>query len=150
MRCEPHDIVKIVCDENQGHIECPSQRFNLTLESAADGTVHGRKRLVEQQHCWLTGQCSRECDALTLAARQFVWPSIRAFGQMHAVQQLRRLALAFGARPMARLVERTIKKPLSELLLFGDLAAGSTVLVKKVGDGLVLEAQDSTRREPEA
>ncbi len=29
---------------------------------------------------------------------------------------------AFGARPMARLVERTIKKPLSELLLFGDLA----------------------------
>ena len=51
---------------------------------------------------------------------------------------------------MARLVERTIKKPLSELLLFGDLAAGSTVLVKKVEDGLVLEAQDSTRREPEA
>ena len=31
---------------------------------------------------------------------------------------------------MARLVERTIKKPLSELLLFGDLAAGSTVLVR--------------------
>jgi ATP-dependent Clp protease ATP-binding subunit ClpA len=57
---------------------------------------------------------------------------------------------AFGARPMARLVERTIKKPLSELLLFGELAAGSTVLVKNVADGLVLEAQDPTRREPEA
>jgi ATP-dependent Clp protease ATP-binding subunit ClpA len=56
---------------------------------------------------------------------------------------------AFGARPMARLVERTIKKPLSELLLFGELAAGSTVLVKNVADGLVLEAQDPTRREPE-
>jgi ATP-dependent Clp protease ATP-binding subunit ClpA len=33
---------------------------------------------------------------------------------------------AFGARPMARLIERVIKKPLSELLLFGSLAAGGT------------------------
>jgi ATP-dependent Clp protease ATP-binding subunit ClpA len=48
---------------------------------------------------------------------------------------------AFGARPMARLVERTIKKPLSELLLFGDLAAGSTVLVKREADGLTLEPE---------
>ena len=31
---------------------------------------------------------------------------------------------AFGARPMARLVERTIKKPLSELLLFGERRGG--------------------------
>ena len=46
---------------------------------------------------------------------------------------------AFGARPMARLVERTIKKPLSELLLFGDLAAGSTVLVVRDGDELKLQ-----------
>ena len=28
---------------------------------------------------------------------------------------------AFGARPMARLIERVIKKPLSEVLLFGSL-----------------------------
>ena len=48
---------------------------------------------------------------------------------------------AFGARPMARLVERTIKKPLSELLLFGDLAAGSTVLVKREDDALTLAPQ---------
>ena len=39
---------------------------------------------------------------------------------------------------MARLVERMIKKPLSELLLFGDLAAGSTVRVVREGDGLKL------------
>jgi ATP-dependent Clp protease ATP-binding subunit ClpA len=47
---------------------------------------------------------------------------------------------AFGARPMARLVERTIKKPLSELLLFGTVEAGSTVLVTRKDDGLALEA----------
>jgi ATP-dependent Clp protease ATP-binding subunit ClpA len=46
---------------------------------------------------------------------------------------------AFGARPMARLVERTIKKPLSELLLFGDLTAGSTVQVVRGADGIALE-----------
>jgi ATP-dependent Clp protease ATP-binding subunit ClpA len=37
---------------------------------------------------------------------------------------------AFGARPMARLIERVIKKPLSEMLLFGSLAdAGGDVRV---------------------
>jgi hypothetical protein len=42
---------------------------------------------------------------------------------------------------MARLVERTIKKPLSELLLFGDLAAGATVNVVRDGEILRLEPQ---------
>ena len=46
---------------------------------------------------------------------------------------------AFGARPMARLIERTIKKPLSEMLLFGNLDAAATVLVTRTDDGLALE-----------
>ena len=37
---------------------------------------------------------------------------------------------AFGARPMARLVEKAIKKPLSELLLFGDVKDGGRILVE--------------------
>jgi len=36
---------------------------------------------------------------------------------------------AFGARPMARLIERVVKKPLSELLLFGSLVDGGAVRV---------------------
>jgi ATP-dependent Clp protease ATP-binding subunit ClpA len=43
---------------------------------------------------------------------------------------------AFGARPMARLIERVVKKPLSELLLFGDLAGGGTVRIV-VRDGAI-------------
>ena len=35
---------------------------------------------------------------------------------------------AFGARPMARLVERVVKKPLSEMLLFGSLSGGGGVV----------------------
>ena len=46
---------------------------------------------------------------------------------------------AFGARPMARLIERTIKKPLSEMLLFGNVEAGSTVRVVVNESGPVLE-----------
>ena len=34
---------------------------------------------------------------------------------------------AFGARPLARLIERVIKKPLSEMLLFGPLSDGGSV-----------------------
>ena len=52
---------------------------------------------------------------LTPAARS--WLAIKGFDR------------AFGARPMGRLVEKTIKKPLSDLLLFGTVKDGDRVLV---------------------
>ena len=45
---------------------------------------------------------------------------------------------AFGARPMARLIERVVKKPLSEMLLFGTLANGGTVQVALENDEIKL------------
>ena len=48
---------------------------------------------------------------MTPAAR--AWLAVKGFDR------------AFGARPMGRLIEKTIKKPLSELLLFGEVADGS-------------------------
>jgi len=45
----------------------------------------------------------------------------------------------FGARPMARLVETAIKRPLSEALLFENLKAGGKVVVDRGTDGLVLQ-----------
>jgi ATP-dependent Clp protease ATP-binding subunit ClpA len=45
---------------------------------------------------------------------------------------------AFGARPMARLVEKTIKRPLSEMLLFGNVNDGDRVLVDLEADALTL------------
>ena len=45
---------------------------------------------------------------------------------------------AFGARPMARLVEKSIKKPLSELLLFGDVKDGARVVVDIRDNAVVL------------
>jgi len=45
---------------------------------------------------------------------------------------------AFGARPMARLIDRVIKKPLSEMLLFGALGNGGTVRVAVENDEVAL------------
>jgi ATP-dependent Clp protease ATP-binding subunit ClpA len=56
---------------------------------------------------------------------------------------------AFGARPMARLVERVIKRPLSELLLFGSLAdGGREVRVIVDGDTLRLVIDDVGQSSP--
>ena len=46
---------------------------------------------------------------------------------------------AMGARPMARVIQDHIKKPLAEELLFGRLTKGGQVTVKCDGDGLTLE-----------
>ena len=42
-----------------------------------------------------------------------------------------------GARPMARLIQEKIKKPLAEDLLFGRLANGGHVKIDLVNDELV-------------
>ena len=48
-----------------------------------------------------------------------------------------------GARPMARIIQEHIKRPLAEELLFGTLIAGGHIRVRlaKSGDGLELESQ---------
>jgi ATP-dependent Clp protease ATP-binding subunit ClpA len=45
---------------------------------------------------------------------------------------------AFGARPMARLIERKVKKPLSEAMLFGALANGGSARIVMEGDEIRL------------
>jgi ATP-dependent Clp protease ATP-binding subunit ClpA len=46
---------------------------------------------------------------------------------------------AFGARPMARLVEDKVKRPLSESLLFGELASGGSARIELRDDTLVID-----------
>ncbi len=42
----------------------------------------------------------------------------------------------FGARPLARIIQEHVKKPLAEELLFGHLTKGGTVQVRREGDKL--------------
>ena len=53
---------------------------------------------------------------------------------------------AFGARPMARLIEHVIKQPLSEILLFDSLGNGGTVRVALEDDGIQLRCDGARER----
>jgi len=46
-----------------------------------------------------------------------------------------------GARPMARLMQEQIKRPLAEELLFGKLVAGGTVKIGVSADGQTLKLE---------
>jgi ATP-dependent Clp protease ATP-binding subunit ClpA len=47
-----------------------------------------------------------------------------------------------GARPMARLIQENVKKPLAEELLFGKLANGGHVILQMKDGKLYFETQD--------
>ena len=53
---------------------------------------------------------------------------------------------AFGARPMARVVETHLKKPLADALLFGELKHGGTAKVERKGEGLGLTTKAKSVR----
>ncbi|HCD64450.1 MAG TPA: ATP-dependent Clp protease ATP-binding subunit ClpA, partial [Alphaproteobacteria bacterium] len=53
---------------------------------------------------------------------------------------------AYGARPLSRLVQEQIKKPLADHLLFGDLEQGGVVEVSVVDDALQVSAAASGSR----
>jgi ATP-dependent Clp protease ATP-binding subunit ClpA len=50
-----------------------------------------------------------------------------------------------GARPMARVIQNHIKKPLANELLFGDLVAGGNVRIHVQGDTLAFDINGEPR-----
>jgi ATP-dependent Clp protease ATP-binding subunit ClpA len=54
-----------------------------------------------------------------------------------------------GARPMARVLQEHIKRPLAEELLFGTLAGGGTVMVTLAADGDSLKLDCRPANTPE-
>ncbi|MEE4120509.1 MAG: ATP-dependent chaperone ClpB, partial [Paracoccaceae bacterium] len=55
----------------------------------------------------------------------------------------------FGARPLKRVIQRSLQDPLAEMILAGDLAEGETVSVSAGADGLIIgDRVASTNRQP--
>jgi ATP-dependent Clp protease ATP-binding subunit ClpA len=54
-----------------------------------------------------------------------------------------------GARPMARVLQEHVKRPLAEELLFGRLTGGGSVLVTVAADGEALALDIRPARSPE-
>ncbi len=54
----------------------------------------------------------------------------------------------FGARPLARIIQEHIKRPLADELLFGKLSKGGTVVVKVADDKLTFETREAPPKPP--
>ncbi len=94
------------------------------------------KFILELENQLADREVTIELDALARA-----WLAERGFDEK------------FGARPLARVIQDHVKKPLAEELLFGKLAKGGAVRVKVVGGKLVFSypkprRKKSSRRVP--
>ena len=91
-------------------------RLDATVNFHALGTAE-IGRVVDKQIDELRSMVTSKGVSIDLTPEARAWLAEKGFDR------------AFGARPMARLIERVVKKPLSEALLFGSLAEGGIVRI---------------------
>jgi ATP-dependent Clp protease ATP-binding subunit ClpA len=97
-------------------------RLDATVTFSALGTPE-IERVVDKQIDELRAMVAAKQVTIDVTPEARAWLAEKGFDR------------AFGARPMARLIEQSVKKPLSESLLFGSLAEGGTVtLVVRDGE----------------
>jgi ATP-dependent Clp protease ATP-binding subunit ClpA len=101
-------------------------RLDATVTFKALGTAE-IERVVDKQIDELRVMVAPKGVTIEMEPGARTWLALKGFDR------------AFGARPMARLIERVVKKPLSEALLFGSLASGGTARVTVDNDDLQLK-----------
>ncbi len=105
-------------------------RLDATITFNALGSAE-IERVVERQLDELRVLVTARGVTLDVEPAAKAWLAVKGFDR------------AFGARPMARLIERSIKKPLSEALLFGGLRHGGTARVVVDGDALAVRVPEA-------
>jgi ATP-dependent Clp protease ATP-binding subunit ClpA len=101
-------------------------RLDATVTFGALGTAEIEK-VVDKQIDEVRGMVAAKKVTIAIDPAARTWLANKGFDR------------AFGARPMARLIERVIKKPLSQLLLFGALSdGGGKVRVTVENDAILL------------
>ena len=85
-------------------------------------------RVVDKQVDELRGQLREKNVDLQVADAARNWLADHGFSPQ------------FGARPMARLLQQVLKKPLAERILFGDLQGGGTVVADVSDEKIDLRA----------
>jgi ATP-dependent Clp protease ATP-binding subunit ClpA len=86
-------------------------------------------RIVDKFVGELEGQLTEKKVKLELTPKAREWLAEKGFDKL------------FGARPMGRLIQNEVKKPLAEAILFGSLKHGGTALVDVDGDKLAVTAK---------
>jgi ATP-dependent Clp protease ATP-binding subunit ClpA len=108
-------------------------RLDAIVNFNALGTAE-IERVVDKQIDELRAMVAPKNVTLELDPAARAWLAAKGFDR------------AFGARPMARLIERVIKKPLSELILFGALGDGGIVRLAVEDDEIRLRCESATVR----
>ena len=110
--------------------------FSPEFRNRLDATVHFNplgageiERVVDKHVAELASLVAGRHITIELTAAARAWLARKGFDR------------AFGARPMARLVEKAIKKPLSELLLFENVADGDGIIVDVADDALTVQTK---------
>ena len=81
------------------------------------------RRVVEKFVLQLEGQLAERNVTIVLQPEAADWLAERGYDER------------MGARPLGRVIQEHIKKPLAEEVLFGELVNGGTVTVAVVGEG---------------
>jgi ATP-dependent Clp protease ATP-binding subunit ClpA len=95
-------------------------------------TPAAMETIVEKFVMQLESQLTERRVAITLTAEARAWLAAKGFDPV------------FGARPLARVIQREVRDPLTDQILFGSLEHGGTVVISAEGDALVFsyEARD--------
>ncbi|WP_306524120.1 ATP-dependent Clp protease ATP-binding subunit ClpA [Rheinheimera sp.] len=89
-------------------------------------------QIVDKFVCDLQVQLDKKQVSLELSGTARQWLADKGYDQ------------AMGARPMGRVIQEQLKKPLANEILFGRLTQGGDVRVDLVGDELVFDYSDAT------
>ena len=106
-----------------------SPEFRNRLDAILQFAPLGRKemeRVADKHLRELETQLAEKAVTLTCTPKARAWLAEKGYDP------------AFGARPMARLIEKELRRPLAEALLFGPLAKGGRAKVDLKGDRLCL------------
>jgi ATP-dependent Clp protease ATP-binding subunit ClpA len=97
-------------------------------------TLADVERVVDKFIEELRGQLGEKLVTLELSEAARNWLAREGFDRL------------YGARPMARLIQKQIKEPLAEEILFGSLQNGGHAMVDAQGDSIVMTYNDRSRR----
>jgi ATP-dependent Clp protease ATP-binding subunit ClpA len=88
--------------------------------------------IVEKFILQLEAQLAERRVAITLTPEARVWLAVKGWDPV------------FGARPLARVIQRDVRDPLTEELLFGRLEHGGTVTIGATDAGLTFACEPRT------
>jgi ATP-dependent Clp protease ATP-binding subunit ClpA len=88
-------------------------------------TPAAMETIVEKFVMQLESQLTERHVAITLTPEARAWLAAKGFDPV------------FGARPLARVIQREVRDPLTDQILFGTLEHGGTVVISADGDRLV-------------